>query len=68
MRLVDDWRKAHRFNTIRLALFFSVLNGAVVGLAALQDVINPWAFLGLNMAGYGAIGLARITHQPGLDD
>lgn len=65
--LVDDWRRAHRFRSVQLAGFWCALNGAVLSLAAFQDAINPWLFLGLNTAGYAIIGIARVTKQPGLD-
>lgn len=67
MKLVPDWRRAHRFRSVQLALFWSVLNGAVLSIEAFQNAVNPWIFLGLNVVGYGLIGLARITKQPGLE-
>lgn len=65
--LVHNWKQAHRFNSVRLATFWGLLNGAVLALAVFQDVVNPWLFLSLNMIGYAAIAVGRVTHQPGLD-
>lgn len=66
--LIDDWkREMRRLWSIRVGLFFGALNGAVLGLAAFQDVINPWWFLFLNMAGWGALIAARLLKQPGAD-
>jgi hypothetical protein len=67
IQLIPDWKKAHRFNSIRLAVFWAGLNGAVLSISAFADYINPWLFLALNTAGYAVIGFARITKQPGLD-
>lgn len=65
-KLIPDWRSALRFHSVRLAILGSVLNGAIVGLAAFVDRINPWWFLGLNVAGYAAIGVVRLIKQRGL--
>jgi hypothetical protein len=66
-RLVDDWRSSHRWWSVRAAVFWGALNGAVTALSAFSDNINPWLFLGLNVVGYATIGLARLLKQPGLD-
>lgn len=66
-RLIADFGKAHRMWSVRLALFWGALNGAVIALAVFADVINPWLFLTLNMIGYGAIAIARVTKQPGIE-
>ncbi|MDB5606712.1 MAG: hypothetical protein JWP25_3612 [Bradyrhizobium sp.] len=64
MKLIDNWKtELHRLWSIRIGLFFFVLNGAVLGIAALADVLNPWLFLVLNMAGYGLIGAMRLLKQ-----
>jgi hypothetical protein len=68
MKLVPDWKRAHRFRSIQLAAFWTALNGAVVSIEAFKDYINPWAFLTLNVIGFALIGVARVTKQPGLDD
>jgi hypothetical protein len=64
LRLIPNARtEFHRLWSIRVAVFFFVLNGALVGLAALGDVLNPWLFMGLNVAGYAVLGVARLTKQ-----
>ena len=64
LRLIPDAsREFHRLWSIRVAVFFFVLNGALVGLAALGDVLNPWLFMGLNVVGYAVLGIARLTKQ-----
>lgn len=65
MRVVDDWHRVLRRTwSVRCSVYLALLNGAVLGLAAFVDVLNPWWFLGLNIAGYGAIALLRILKQP----
>lgn len=56
-------RDFHRLWSIRVAIFFFVLNGGLVGLAAFGDVLNPMLFMGLNVFGYAALGVARLTKQ-----
>lgn len=64
MKLIDNaGAEFHRLWSIRVGLFFFVLNGALVGLAAFNDVLNPVVFLGLNMFGYGLIGVMRLLKQ-----
>jgi len=66
-RLVDDWRASHRWWSVRVALFWGAVNGAVMGLSGLSGFIDPWLFLGLNVVGYATIAVARLLKQPGLD-
>ena len=64
MKLIDNaGAEFHRLWSIRVGLFFFVLNGALVGLAAFNDVLNPVVFLGLNMFGYATIGVMRLIKQ-----
>lgn len=64
LRLIPGAKKEfHRLWSIRVAVFFFVLNGALVGLAAFGEVLNPFLFMGLNVAGYAALGIARLTKQ-----
>jgi hypothetical protein len=65
-RLIDEpWKAFHRLWSIRVALFFAALNGAVLGLAAFVDVFNPWLFMALNVLGYTLLIGARLLKQPG---
>lgn len=64
MRLIDNaWQQFHHLWSIRVGLFFFVLNGALVGLAAFTTILNPVLFLILNMFGYFLIGLMRLLKQ-----
>jgi hypothetical protein len=64
MRLIDNAGKEfHRLWSIRVGLFFFVLNGGLVGLAAFAGELNPFLYLGLNMVGYVLIGVMRLTKQ-----
>lgn len=64
MALIDNWKSEfHRLWSLRVGLFFFVLNGALVGLAAFNQVLNPVLFMGLNMLGYGLIGVMRLLKQ-----
>lgn len=64
MQLIDNWKvEFHRLWSIRVGVFFFVLNGSLVGLAAFSDVLNPIVFCGLNMLGYGLIGMMRLLKQ-----
>jgi hypothetical protein len=64
MHLIPNVRAdIHRLWTIRVALFFGVLNGAVLGLAAFVDVFNPWLFMGLNVFGYALLASVRLLKQ-----
>ncbi len=67
VKLVPEWRRVlRRAWSVHTALVLALLNGGVVGLAAFVDVLNPWWFLALNIAGYGAIAALRLIHQPKL--
>lgn len=64
LQLIDNAGKEfHRLWSIRVGLFFFVLNGALVGLAAFTNVLNPVLFLVLNMGGYALIGAMRLLKQ-----
>jgi hypothetical protein len=65
---IETWRTdLKQLWSIRWAFFFAALNGAVLGLAAFVDVINPWLFLALNIAGYTIVIVARVLKQPGAE-
>jgi hypothetical protein len=68
VKLIDEWRRdILRLWSIRAALFWGALNGALLGLAAFIDAIDPYWFLILNIAGYATVAAARILKQPGAD-
>ena len=63
-----DWRKiAKRAWSFRIAAFWGVFNGALLGLAAFSEILSAQWFLALNMFGYGMIAVARLIKQPGAD-
>lgn len=62
--LIGDWKsRVPKMWSVQVAVLMAILNGAVLGLAAFVDVINPWWFLGLNVAGYAIVALARALLQ-----
>lgn len=61
LKLIDD--NIHRLWSVQASVFFFVLNGAVAGLSAFTNKIDPWTFLYLNVGGYGLIGLLRLIKQ-----
>lgn len=68
MMLIKGWKKkAPRYWSVQLALFWGALTGAVLALSAFSDIIEPRVFLLLNVFGYAAIAVARVTDQPGVD-
>lgn len=65
-QLIEDWTsEATRLWSMRLVAFWSLFNGALLGLAAFVGHMNPWFYLILNLVGYLTIGLARLFKQPG---
>jgi hypothetical protein len=63
MLIPDVYKQFHRLWSIQGSLFFGVLNGAVIGLSAFSDKIDPWLFLKLNVAGYAIIAALRLIKQ-----
>lgn len=66
VKLIDNWRQAHRMGSVQFAAAFGILNGAVFGLSAFNGLINPYWFLGLNVIGYALVSIARLVYQPKL--
>ena len=68
MDLRADWKYiVARAWSARLALLWGAFNGALLGLAAFVDWIDPRLFLALNVFGYATIMVARVLKQPGAD-
>ena len=65
--LNEDAKRWHRLWSMRIALFWAALNGAVLMIPAFIGFANPWVLLALNTAGFVLIAGARITKQPGLE-
>ena len=64
---VPNFHLWHKFWSVRLALFWMAVTGAYMALPAFQDRMTPEHFLGVCIFGTMTIGIARLTHQPGLD-
>ena len=68
MTLHADWKHiVARAWSVRAALFWGAFNGALLGLVAFTDILNPYLFLALNVVGYSTIVVARVLKQPGAD-
>ena len=68
MRLIDDARhEFHRLWTIRVGLFFGAFNGAMIGFAAFDNVLNLVVLLAINVVGWAILIGARLLKQPGAD-
>lgn len=64
MKLIDDaYAQFHRLWSVQGSLFFAVLNGALVGLSAFSDKVDPWLFMKLNVGGYLLVALLRLIKQ-----
>lgn len=69
MALVPHWRRVlRRAWSVRIALLWGALSGLVCVWTAFEDALPLWAFAGLSMAMQGALAVARITHQPGIEE
>lgn len=65
--LDPDFKVWHKLWSVRLALFWMAVTGAYMALPAFQDYMTPFHFLGVCIFGTLTIGIARLTHQPGLE-
>lgn len=63
MRLIDDWKRAHKLWTVQAAFALALANGFVIGLQAFLGMMNPWLFMGLNVVGYLSIAGLRLVKQ-----
>lgn len=64
MKLIDDaYKQFHRLWSVQSSLFFAVLNGALVGLSAFSNKIDPWLFMKLNVVGYLLVAALRLFKQ-----
>jgi hypothetical protein len=66
--LIENWwTEFKRLWSIRVGVFFCVLNAAMIGFAALVNTIDPWIYFVVNIVGWSAILIARLVKQPGAD-
>ena len=63
-----EWRKAHRFWSVQLSVFWGLLSGIWAALPAFQVLIPPVHFVVLCAAIAILVAVARVTNQPGLDN
>lgn len=61
-------RKLSKFWSFQASILLMIVTGAVAGLGAFTDLINPWYFLTLNVVGYAIIGLLRAIRQDDLHE
>ena len=65
--LDPDWKVAHKLWSLRIALFWMLICGLYMALPAFTNSIDKFWFTGICIAFTFAIGIARLTNQPGLD-
>ncbi len=65
MQLIDNWKQAWKFNSVRIAVFTALINLLVSFLPAL-GVPEGWMTIINTLLGI-AITVARVTKQPELN-
>lgn len=65
--LVKNWRSAHRFWSVQLAIFWSAFSGFMMVWPALITYVPLPYFFALTIVFSIVLGLARLFRQPGLD-
>lgn len=65
---VSNWRQAHKFRSLWLALFTSALSGAWIALPAFQYVLPPIRFAEMCVLLGLIIGVVRLVRQSNIDD
>lgn len=65
MRLIEDWRKAWRLASVRIAVLIVALNAALALLPQLD--LSPTAFAILNSLLGTLVAIARVIQQPSLN-
>lgn len=64
--LDPDWKVAHKLWSLRLCVLWSVVIGIYMALPSFQDYMTPFHFLYVCIGFSVAIGIARLTNQPGI--
>lgn len=67
-RLIADWRKAHRFWSNRLAVFWTAFSVLWLVWPSLQAVVSSNTYVVLTVGMSAAFVWARVTHQKGMVD
>ena len=65
--LDPDWKVAHKLWSLRIAFVWMIVSGLYMALPAFQNMIDPFWFGGICMAFAIAVGIGRLTNQPGLN-
>lgn len=65
MKLIPDWKNAHKFFSVQVSIFWGIVSGAYVALPAFQGMLSPVGFGLLCVVMSVALVLARLTNQPG---
>lgn len=65
MELINDWRKAWRMASVRIAVVIIVLNAALAILPSLD--LSPTVYAVLNSALGTLVAIARVVRQPSLN-
>jgi hypothetical protein len=64
VQLIEDWRKAWKMASVRIAVVIIILNAALALLPQLG--LSPTAYAILNSALGTLVAIARVVRQPGL--
>lgn len=67
MKPIPNWRDAHKFLTVQIAVFWGLVSAAFYLLPVIQEFVGTGVYVLLTITICIALPLARITHQPGLD-
>ena len=67
MRLIDDWRNAHKFATTWVAAFWGMMGAGLSVLPFLINMDNIWWLGPLILFIAATVAIARFTRQPGLE-
>jgi hypothetical protein len=61
-----DWKVAHKLWSLRIAFVWMLVCGVYMALPAFQNYIDAFWFAGICIAFTFAIGIGRLTNQPGI--
>lgn len=71
--LLDDWKHiaSHSWSfwiTVFSVVLWSAMGGLILVWSAFEDLLPKGAFIGIGICLNIAIGIARLTKQPGADE
>jgi VIT1/CCC1 family predicted Fe2+/Mn2+ transporter len=67
VRLIDDWKNAHRLSSIWVAGFWGGFGGLLCILPAFINMDNLWILGPIILFMSITFAIARVTKQPGID-